>query len=173
MCLHLGNGIDDVINQILTAEVEIDGAENLFFNQKCKNEITALQNEIKECAIAVDLTKIFFYHSLILNSKTDIEIQELKREMQKYRFDEFDLLKEMVDDLQSIENTAKKDFKFIVRWVRGVYRADLTRLKNRTFTGRKKPPLSPERVNKIQQVFKKRIKGRIDEFERRRTPQNL
>lgn len=81
--------------------------------------------------------------------------------MENERFEEFgnELSREFINELKSMENTAEKDSSFVLLLMRQVYHDDLHRLKNKTFSGRKKEPLTPEKVKLIESVFKKRLHG--------------
>lgn len=126
---------------------------------ECMKEVQKLSEELEGYRRKISDKNKKYFELTSLNLKKDVIIRQLEIEKKSSIFNEFgEVLSETaINDLISIENVAKKDSYFILNVMRDVYRNDIERLQNKTYSGRKKEPLTPQKVKLIENIFKKRL----------------
>lgn len=155
-CLKLTD-FGSLIAQIKDSTIIFEGDDD--HCTLCEPEIRNLKNEVSLYDQKVaDASKVF-YETLISNLKKDITIHQLKKKLLDNVFNDFtDVLPPVtIDVLNGIDGSAANDSNFILNAMKGVYSEDLSRLKNKTFAGRKKDALTPKKKETIRKVYMKRI----------------
>lgn len=151
---------NDLVKAILEAQIEFS-SDSKCINNKCKSEIHALEIEHDKLQAEIRNGQIKYHEILISNLKKDFEIRSLKEKLKDNRFHEFSkmLSSETIDELKSINSAENKDSNFVLKVVRDLYKNDLLKLKNKSYSGQrtKKQPMTPEKVNIIKTVFSKRV----------------
>lgn len=149
------------MDQILNADIEFVDSErvDMCSSNNCKTEIQRLKQEIQECNEQIQSSTKLYHSILILNLKKDLIIRELKSNAMDTRFGKFhDLFPAaVIEELKTVPDAPEKDSMFVLKAVKGLYGNDLSRLKNRTYSGRKKEPLTPEKVDTLNKLYMKRI----------------
>lgn len=83
----------------------------------------------------------------------------MKEQLTKYTFNEFrgTLKDETIDTLKALDDSQKKDSTFVLTAIKDLYSNDLLRLKNKTYSGRKKEPITPEKLKVLRDLFTVRM----------------
>lgn len=128
-------------------------------SSQCKTEIQRLKQEIQECNEQIQSSTKLYHDTLILNLKKDLIIRELKSNAMDTRFSEFhDLFPAtIIEELKSLPDAPEKDSMFVLKAVKGLYGNDLSRLKSKTYSGRRKEPLTPKKLHVLSKLYMKRI----------------
>lgn len=156
MYVEITNG-NFSVEQLLNAPIML-----VQTNDRCKDcepELQELQNQVSLYNQKVtDATKVF-HETLVLNLKKDLAIRQLKQKMVDSAFNEFKgvLTSDTIDNLNRVDGVAGSDSNFVLKAMRGMYKEDLSRLKNKTYSGRKKDALTPEKKEMLRNVYMKRI----------------
>lgn len=135
-------------------------------NYVCHAEIQEFQREISEYKQKVEESKNQYHEALVLNLKKDMKLEQLQKTLQKSQYDEFRgiISDDAIIKLNSIDYSVKKDSIFILTAVKDLYRNDLARLKQITFSGRRnKNPMTPEKKKVLSDLLKKRMANNPDD----------
>lgn len=153
-----------------TVYVEVFDEDNQCINGKCHTEIQRLNHEISEYEEKVLAAKDKYHQSLVTNLKKDVMIQDLENQLKKLDYSKFKgvLTDEAITVLRSFNVSRKKDSIFISTAVKDIYRNDLHRLAGKTFSGRTKQPMTPEKKKVLSALFTERVKNLSDSAERMR-----
>lgn len=141
-------------------EVDVVSCEN----EKCYSEITSLRTELEANQEKIEQSSQKYHNMLIENLKKDGIIRKLEAILLKSGYlSEFrDILSEAFDELNLVKNVPEKDSAFILRLMRHVYKDDLPRLKNKTYSNKGKTklksPLTPTKLSLVRRIFEKRVK---------------
>lgn len=151
--------------EIVFVNIEIDQECS---NENCHNDIENLQSQIVELERKIMQAKDAYHEALTKNLKKDIVIEKLEDQSKNLRFSTFheNLSVETIDELRSIPNSENKDSAFISKAMKDLYREDLSKLKRKTYSGRKKEAMTPEKVKILQELFKERIESDPNKVER-------
>lgn len=149
------DNVTETTEGILYVEVE----DPICSNSVCKNDFESLNEELRACRHQIECARLKYHESLVLNLKKDITIRELKQKGRKTRFNGFnnDLSVDAIAVLNSIDNIPGKDLTFILQFMKFVYKDGLSRLKNKTYSGRTKEALTPSKVELMKKVYTKRM----------------
>lgn len=175
---NLGEAIEKIsASEIMNATIEFveDGNDNVCSNENCHSEIhqLLLQYSVLEKKIAE--AKDRYHSNLTENLKKDIIIEKLEKELKDHRYSSFRnvFTATTIAELQSMEESQKKDTAFITIAVKGLYRNDLNRLMGKNSSGRtkkigsKKEPMSPEKIKLIEKLFDERLRSATDHTSRK------
>lgn len=126
---------------------------------ECQAEIKKLQDEIYSSNQEIACASKQYHETLVLNFKKDLMIRQLKQKLHDNRFSQFNknFSASTIDDLKLIDDTPEKDSVFILKTIKDLYVDDLPRLKNKTYSGKTKEALSPEKVDVIRKIFIERL----------------
>lgn len=105
------------------------------------------------------MAKKKYHEVLVSNLKKDFQIEQMKEQLTKYSFNELrgTLKDETIDTLKALEDSQKKDSTFVLTAIKDLYSNDLLRLKNKTYSGRKKEPITPEKLKVLRDLFTVRM----------------
>lgn len=138
---------------------------------KCETEKKLLQKEYEAIRAEIRKSQIKYHELLILNVKKDLEIRDLKLAPKDKRFSEFSTVwpANIIDELRKIDGAQNEDSNFISKVMRGFYHEELYKLKERTYSGRSKQALTPEKVKYAKHIFSKRLQllGEYDDHGQR------
>lgn len=133
-------------------------------NSACHTEITQLKQQIGDSEKRISEAKKKYHELLALNLKKDIQISQLEQKMMLYNGFRGVISDKAIDVLNSIQLSKSKDSFFILTAVKDLYREDLLKLKQKTFSGRKnvtantsKEPISPAKKNVLKELFQQRM----------------
>lgn len=128
---------------------------------QCENELQNLQTEVVLCNEKVSQATKFYHETLVTNLKKDLNIRQLKQKIFENRFEQFHdtLSSPAINDLKTVAGLPEKDSTFVLKAMRCIYNQDLSRLKNKTCSGRAKDALSPEKKEIIEKLFKVRVES--------------
>lgn len=144
-------------NEIVFVDV---GEDNECTNEKCITEIQSLLKEISDLEAELIEAKNMYHELLVLNMKKDLMIDDLEIELKKLqsRYDTFsaDFSAEIVATLTSIDDSEEKDTFFMRTALAHLYRDDLSKLKGKTYSGRTKEAISPDKKETLRKLFNKR-----------------
>lgn len=117
------------------------------------------------------LTKQKYNAALVENLKKDFILYNLTNQHIDNRFEEFSVMFSIdtIKLLRKFRPKSESDSSFILAAVRGLYRDNLARLKNKSYSGisknNVKQPLTPEKVTCLRSIYEKRmeyIEGEIN-----------
>lgn len=147
--------LDLYVAQILSASVELSDDRCT----KCETEMEQLRNQVSLLNEKVSSSSKVYLEILVSNLKKDLKIKELREKLIANPFDEFVgiLPSATVFQLNKVGGEAKNDSNFILKAMRGIYGEDLSRLENKTYSGRRKEALTPEKRDMMKNLFDKRI----------------
>lgn len=135
----------------------------------CHTEIAQLQKEIYDSEKRIRDAKTKYHELLVLNLKKDIRINQLNKHMADYNPFRGTISDKTIDILSSIDNSKSKDSVFVLTVVKNLYEKELPKLKERTFSGQKrttaktsKEPITPEKKNVLENLFRQRISNEPD-----------
>lgn len=153
----------NLIQTIINAPIEIVDVpveDDVCKKSECQSEIQSLKAELENLNREISNQTRQYHQVLVSNLKKDLIIRKLKTQTEN-SFEEFvnELSRDTLNDLHSMDKSPEKDSSFILLLMRKLYQNQLHRLKNKTFSGRKKEPVTPEKVQLIGRVFKKRLDG--------------
>lgn len=133
-------------------------------NEKCHAEINRIKSEISNVEKKISEEKDKYNGALILNLKKDITIEKLSQQLEKMTYNEFqnDFSVEAIANFKSIDQSQAKDTTFILTALKDLYAEDLTKLKERTYSGRRKKPVTPMKIKVLEKLFAKRIQNDPD-----------
>lgn len=100
-----------------------------------------------------------YHETLVLNLKKDLQIRQLKQKLNNNRFNAFNevLSPSTIEELRLLADIPEKDSTFVLMAMKDLYREDLNHLKCKTYSGRKKEALTPEKVDVIKKMFIERV----------------
>lgn len=129
-------------------------------DMRCRTETDAIRMQIFECERKINEGKERYHQLLVLNLKKDVAIEELKQRLADSLYENFNdvLSRESISKLRALGNEQKDDSTFVLSIVTDLYKDDLSRLQNKSFSGSKKTsPMTPQKVDKIQKLFGERM----------------
>lgn len=129
-------------------------------NISCHTELDSIKTQISECERKINEGKERYHQLLILNLKKDVVIEELKQKLANSIYENFiDVLsRESISKLRALSNEQKDDSTFVLSIVADLYKDDLFRLQNKSFSGSKKTTsMTPHKVDTIQKLFDERM----------------
>lgn len=112
--------------------------------------------------------KDIYHNTLIMNLKKDFMIQKLEDELNKSKYDLFrsSFNDEVITALTSIDESKAKDTIFMKKALAYLYRENLCKLKEKTYSGRNKEPITPSKKQVLEKLFNKRLEYIKDEQEK-------
>lgn len=130
-------------------------------NEQCHAEIENLKKKIVECEKEISKGKDQYQHFLIQNLKKDLTIEDLKSQLKNNPYQKFNnnFSVEGLQSLTKMDQSAKKDSKFILTAMKDIYRDNLKRLEGKTYSGRKKEQITPKKLEVLRTVFNERLKN--------------
>lgn len=133
--------------------------------------IDDLRNQIKNIESEIQTAKNRYHEILVMNLKKDIQIEKLKEKLANSKYRKFrEVLSEStIDNLTKMDDSQKKDRVFILAAVRDLYSSNLSRLKEITYSGRTKNPMSPQKKKILNELFQIRLENASDSSERLRS----
>lgn len=140
--------------------VEVDVTEDAeCSNSICHKEIEDIGSQIRNLENKISKAQEAYHQELVMNLKKDVHIQKLEKKMEELRFNSFrnDLSDAAISELRTIDASERKDTAFIAVALKDLYRDDLTKLKEKTYSGRRKEPITPTKVNILQNLFRERL----------------
>lgn len=127
----------------------------------CRDEIVKLEKEIETKNIEHDRLNKEYHEKLIANLKKDVVIRKLKQEINKCKnqFNDFRgvLSPSSMEVIESMISTSTKDSTFVLKAMKCLYHDDLPRLKQRTYSGRSKTAVTPEKAEILKKLLIKKI----------------
>lgn len=129
----------------------------------CSDNIEKLKKKFGEKQREARDLKENYQNLLVENLQTDLIIQQLKQKTKANRFSDFKgiLSDECLDKLNLIGDLHSDDTTFVGIALKDLYRNDKDALKKRTLSGRsengEKSVVTPEKINALQRLFKKRM----------------
>lgn len=149
-----------------TVFVEVFNGDNECSNDRCHIKIEELKKKIDLCEKRILEAKDEYHKSLVANLKKDIILEDLKKKLnqleQSYMGFKGTFSEGALSVLASFDTEIKKDTKFILTAVKDLYRNDLHRLKNKTYSGRNKEKMTPKKMESLKSIFNERIKNQED-----------
>lgn len=147
---------NSLLTQIRNAPILFADADQC---TECEPELQGIQNQISLCNKRIEHLGKKYYEALISNLKKDLTIRQLKKKLSVDGFNEFRNLlpSPEIDRLIDFDGASGKDSKFVLQTMRIVYSKDLPRLKKKTYSGRRKEALSPDKKDTIKNLYMKRI----------------
>lgn len=142
-------------------------------NTKCHEEIKDMQRRIQNIENDIALGQEAYHRELILNLKKDIQIEELEKQLgllkcTRYHAFRNDFSEAAILELRKVDDSEKKDAAFITIAIKDFYRDDLSKLKNKTYSGRRKEALTPTKVKVLQDLFNERLEDDSDDTKRKK-----
>lgn len=130
----------------------------------CHSEIRDMQEQISEYKQKIVEAKNKYHEALVLNLKKDMKLEQLQKQLNQSQYDEFIgvISDEAIVKLKGIDCCEKKDSFFILTAVKDLYRNDLSRLKQITYSGRRKNPMTPEKKKVLSDLLEKRMANNHD-----------
>lgn len=135
----------------------------------CQTEIVQLKQELYESKKRIQAAKEKYHQLLVLNVKKDVQIGELEIDMEKYDGFCGIISDEAIGVLSSIDHSKSKDSFFISVAVKDLYQNDLSKLKQKTYSGRQhttaktsKNTITPEKKSVLKELFCQRMKNATD-----------
>lgn len=104
-----------------------------------------------------------YQHALIENLKKDIILHDLTNQRNRTKFENFNGVfpNETISSLRSLDSKKECDSSFVLTAVRGLYRENLERLKNKSYSGisknKTKEALTPEKLKCLRSVYEERL----------------
>lgn len=128
-------------------------------NAACHTEILQLQGHFAYREKEIQQAKQKYHEALVLNLKKDVQMEQLEEQSIKTTYKQFQgtLQDKTIDELKSLDGSQKSDSKFVLTVVKDLYRNDLLRLQNKTFSGRKKESISPEKMKILRDTYNMRM----------------
>lgn len=132
--------------------------------EQLKDQITAIENEIKE-------EKEKYRNVLISNLQMDVSIDELEKKTKNKRYLEFgnELSKGTIHILNSLRSLKDDDSKFLNILIRDLYKENIGVLQTTTISGRShnndKTPMSQSKSDLINKLFEKRLQYATEDGE--------
>lgn len=146
--------MEDIIREEIVADCN---------NEACVEEIDKLEAEIASYMCKNQSVKQQYNVALIENLKKDFVLYNLLHQNTEKSYEEFigTFPVETIKRLQSIGQNQENDSSFILAAVRGLYSDNLTKLKNKSYSGPSKrnlkEGLTPEKVNHLKSIYEKRM----------------
>lgn len=139
-------------------------------DETCHMTIDDLENQIKNTETEIQVAKNRYHEVLVMNLKKDIQIEKLKEKLEHSKYKKFlEVLSEStINSLTKMDDNQKKDRGFISVAVRDLYSSNLSRLKEITYSGRSKNPMSPQKKKILHELFQLRLENASDGSERLR-----
>lgn len=140
------------------------GGEILCPSDLCKTEIDILKRQLVQFENEIHTEKEKYREALISNLRLDLEIEQLESlQKQKNRYEEFQgkISMQTISALNHFKDTMDDDSKFVMAAVRDLYSDNISKLKNKTVTGKSstgKEAISPEKKQTVRDLFEKRLK---------------
>lgn len=129
----------------------------------CSDNIEKLKKKFEEKQREARDLKEKYQNLLVENLQTDLIIQQLKQKIKANRFSDFKgtFSDECLDKLNLIGDLQSDDNTFVGIALKDLYRNNIDALKKRTLSGRsengEKSVVTPEKVNIVASLFKKRL----------------
>lgn len=153
-----------VESEFIFVSVEED---NECTNEKCISEIQVLSKQITDLETEIMGAKNEYHESLVMNLKKDFMIQDLEDKWKKSRYDSFrnDFGEKIIDNLALMDNSKEKDTLFIRIAMEHLYCKNLSKLKEKTYSGRTKNEITPNKKELLKKLFSKRMEYLEEEKE--------
>lgn len=128
-------------------------------NSICHKEIEDIGSQIRNLENKISKAQEAYHQELVMNLKKDVHIQKLEKKMEELRFNSFRnyLSDAAISELRTIDDLERKDSAFILAALKDLYRDNLTKLKEKTYSGRRKEPITPTKVNILRNLFTERL----------------
>lgn len=145
----------EILDVSLSVDVECS-------NSTCHTEISKLQEEVKASEGRIQEAKKKYHGMLAQNLKKDIQINQLENETKHYNKFRANISAKTISKLNSFDSSVSKDSLFISTVVKDLYKNDLSKLKERTYSGRvntkcPKHPITPEKKKVLMNLFRERV----------------
>lgn len=115
--------------------------------------------------------KEIYHESLVTNLKKDIIIgnleDELKKKKCRYELFRREFGDEIITTLSLMADSKEKDSLFIKTALEHLYRDNLRKLKEKTYSGRTKEAITPKKKELLKKLFDKRVEYLKDEQEKK------
>lgn len=127
----------------------------------CGQEIDDLKDEINSLVLESDELKQKYKKLLILNLEKDIQIRNLRKELEVNKFTKFKwkLSESCLSNLETIGNSVSEDSSFVCCIMNDLY--DISKLKNLTLSGRSKTgdkvEIDQEKKDILEAIFAQRL----------------
>lgn len=151
-----------------TVYVNVVDTDNQCTNEKCHTEILRLEHDISQYEAEILEAKDLYHKLLVANLEKDVTIEELQQQLKKSAYVQFNdkLTYETIEMLKSLNDLPRQDSTFIFIAVKDLYHNNLHRLVEKTYSGRKKEPMTPEKKNVLSALFAERLKDLPNSAER-------
>lgn len=127
----------------------------------CTDEIKKIEEEIQAHTIQHERLNKEYYENLIAHLKKDVAIRQLKQKKNKHKnqFNDFRgvFSPSAIKELESMIGTSAKVSTFVLKALTNLYHDELPRLKQKTYSGRSKEALTPEKSEILKKLLTKRI----------------
>lgn len=142
--------------------------DNECTNERCISEIQSLLKEISDLEQEITAAKDIYHESLVANLKKDFMIENLEKTLKKSKYDSFrgDFGDEIITTLTLMEESQDKDNLFIRTALMHLYQDDLSKLKDKTYSGRTKQAITPKKKEVLQKLFTTRMEFEEDQQKR-------
>lgn len=159
--------------ELIEVDVVQETEDSECANTKCHDEIKDIQSRIEKVEHEIVLAQESYHRELIANLKKDIQIEELEKQtesLKSFRYDAFrnNISEAAISELKAINDSEAKDVAFITIAVNDLYRDDLSKLKNKTYSGRQKEPMTPAKVKILQDLFNERLENDSENTNRKK-----